>query len=229
MLDFSSNGAKGTGVPARKVGSIPSRSTKSRGNSALVAHPSQRGEGGSIPALPLHSIAECNAYLVGRHYLGPTKIATLGWKDEYGVLLFSNPRSRRLPKDWLELVRWCLNGEKNAGSKQWARFRRWAQRNLPATTIVSYSDPSAGHTGALYRACNWIWAPTWQRLRPPPSGGGKWSDSGKQQAVKDRWVFPLRDDARRAQLLGVNDEALMRRMPWASYPGDYARFKKRES
>jgi hypothetical protein len=170
------------------------------------------------------SVAECNRYLVGRHYLGPTKTATLGWKDEHGVMLFSRPRSRRLPTDWLELVRWCLSGEQNAGSRQWSRFVRWAKRNISAATIVSYSDPSQGHTGALYRACNWQWAPTWHRLRPPPTGNGSWT-KGKQQATKDRWVFSLRPDDSRKRMLVVDDSSVMKRMPWASYPGDYKRFQ----
>lgn len=196
------------------------------GDSSRVEHPVQPEGGGSIPASSLHlaSIRECNGFLTGRHYLGPTKAATLGWKDEYGVMLFSSPRSRRLPTDWLELVRWCLSGEKNAGSRQWARFQRWAKRNLPTTTIVSYSDPAQGHTGALYRACNWEWAPTWLRLRTPPTGNGCWG-TDKKQEPKDRWIFPLRPDPRRKELLFVNDESLMKRMPWASYPGDYQRFK----
>src|SRR5262244_4236099 len=118
-----------------------------RGDSSLVERPGHPGGGGSIPASSLHlaSIAECNRFLIGRHYLGPTKAATLGWKDEYGVMLFSSPRSRRLPQDWLELVRWCLIREPNAGSKQWARFRRWAKRHHPTTTVISYSDPEQKH------------------------------------------------------------------------------------
>ena len=52
------------------------------------------------------------------------------------------------------------------------------------TTIVSYSDPSVGHTGALYRACNWLWAPTWHRLQPPPTGCGSW-DGKKRSSPKD--------------------------------------------
>lgn len=174
------------------------------------------------PAHALASVRECNEFLVGRHYLGPTLSASFGWKDEFGVMLFSAPRSRRLPADWLELVRWCLTGEKNAGSRQWARFCRYARQHLQTTTVISYSDPSVGHTGALYRACNWEWAPTWLRLRPPPSGNGAWT-TAKQEATKDRWVFPLRPDDRRA-VLAVNDSSLMKRMPWASYPGDYKRF-----
>jgi hypothetical protein len=179
--------------------------------------------------MSLASIRECNRYLVGRHYLGPTRSAAFGWKDEHGVMLFAAPRSRRLPSDWLELVRWCLRGEPNDGSRQWAAFARWARIYLrTTTTIVSYSDPSRGHTGALYRACNWQWAPTWHRLRPPPTGNGAWTDD-KQQATKDRWVFSLRADPRRSDLLTVNDDSLMQRVPWASYTegrgGDYKRFR----
>lgn len=175
----------------------------------------------------LASVEECNRVLVGRHYLGPTKTAAFGWRDEFGVMLFSGPRSRNLPPDWLELVRWCLLGEANAGSRQWSRFTKWARSHIEATTIISYSDPSQGHTGALYRACNWTWAPTWHRLRPPPTGNGSWTE-GKQQATKDRWVFALKPDARRAGVLAVNDDSIMKRMAWASYAeprgGDYKRF-----
>lgn len=144
-----------------------------------------------------------------RHYLGPTRRG-FAWSDEHGVLVLASPTSRHLPSDWLELTRWCLYGEKNAGSKQWAKVARYLKTEHGATTVVSYSDPSVGHTGALYRACNWIWAPTWQRLRPPPSQGGSW-DGKRIQAVKDRWVFPLRQDSRRAQILRVNDESLQRK------------------
>lgn len=106
----------------------------------------------------------------------------------------------------------------------------WLRQTRPdATTVVSYSDPSVGHTGALYRACNWFWAPTWHRLRPAPSGHGKWTKGGKVEAVKDRWVFCLAPDAEREALLAVQDDALKRRMPWAEYRegrgGDYKRWK----
>jgi hypothetical protein len=180
--------------------------------------------------MALVSAAECNRYLVGRHYLGPTKASGWGWRDKYGVMLFAAPRSRRLPGDWLELVRWCLSGEPNAGSRQWASFSAWARKHHQASTVVSYSDPSQGHTGALYRACNWWWAPTWHRLRPPPTGNGEWT-SGKSQSVKDRWVFPLARDPRRVSVLAMDDGAVLRRFPWALYrePGgaDYRAFKAR--
>jgi hypothetical protein len=144
-----------------------------------------------------------------KHYLGKTSRG-FAWSDEFGVIVLASPTSRHLPQDWLELTRWCLTGEKNAGSKQWSKVARYLRHEHPATTVVSYSDPSVGHTGSLYKACNWIWAPTWQRLRPPPSQGGSW-DGKTIQAVKDRWVFPLKKDPRRLEVLKVKDEALQRR------------------
>ena len=88
-------------------------------------------------------------------------------------------------------------------------MRKHLREFMPhVTTVVSYSDPSVGHTGALYKACNWEWAPTWHRLRPPPTGNGSWRD-GEQQSVKDRWVFKLAKDARRDEILSVKDAALV--------------------
>lgn len=149
--------------------------------------------------------------LARQHYLGPAKRG-FAWADKYGVMVLSAPTSRHLPHDrWLELTRWCLFGEPNAGSRQWKKVARWLKQNRPEiTTVVSYSDPSVGHTGALYRACNWLWAPTWQRLRPPPTGNGSWVD-GKMESVKDRWVFPLRKDPDRQEILRVKDDALNRK------------------
>jgi hypothetical protein len=133
------------------------------------------------------------------HYLGPTRRG-FAWFDEQGALVFASPTSRRLPTNWLELTRWCLSGgTRNGGSIQWARVAHALKERTPATTVVSYSDPSANHTGALYRACNWSWAPTWHRIKPPPSGNGDWGTGS--QSIKDRWVFELRPDPLRQQLL----------------------------
>lgn len=180
--------------------------------------------------LLMPSLSDVAPFLAAKHYLGPSRRGHV-YSDPHGVMVFANPSSRRLPQqDWLELVRWCIDSPiKNAGSMQWRACRRWLLDSFPdVTTIVSYSDPSAGHTGALYRACNWQWAPTWLRLREPPSGNGEWTD-GKKQAVKDRWAFPLRPDPTRPTLLSVKDESLMRIMPWASYPGDYKRWTANRS
>lgn len=165
------------------------------------------------PIVPVTHVA---AFLDANHYLGRAERGW-AWSDEFGVMVFANPTARALPTDWLELIRWCLVGVPNGGSQQWARVRRWFAAERPEiTTVVSYSDPSQGHTGALYRACNWMWAPTWHRLRPPPSGNGSWPN-GEQQSVKDRWVFPLRRDPRREAALRVNDNALRVRFPDAEY------------
>lgn len=155
--------------------------------------------------------------LAERHYLGPIRRG-IAWQDEYGVIVVTAPTSRRLPGSWLELARWCITSDgKNAGSRQWAAFVRALRALRPdCSTIVSYSDPSVGHTGALYRACNWLWAPTWHRLRPPPTGNGAWQ-AGKSQSVKDRWIFPLRRDGDRAAILAVKDDAILRAKPDALY------------
>lgn len=182
--------------------------------------------------LPLETDAlSVNQILSASHYLGPIHRG-FTYRDEFGVLVLANPSSRRLPQfRWFELVRWCLLGTPNGGSQQWKRACRWLRETRPdVTTIVSYSDPSAGYTGALYRASNWLWAPTWHRLRTPPTGNGKWTTHGKTEAVKDRWVYPLTDDHARAAILSLKDESLRRRYPWAEFTeqrgGDYKRWKR---
>lgn len=163
------------------------------------------------PLTPRDEVVPCSvvaAYLDDNHYLGRSRRG-FAWSDEYGVAVLAGPTSRHLPADWLELSRWCLRGQPNDGSRQWSRISHWLRAEHAATTVVSYSDPSVGHTGALYRACNWIWAPTWQRLRPPPTGNGSW-DGQTTESVKDRWVFPLRPDARREAVLLPNDKSLLR-------------------
>ena len=76
-------------------------------------------------------------FLQRLHYLGPV---TRGfcWSDEFGVMVLAKPTSRRLPQDgtWLELVRWCLLGQRNGGSKQWAKVARALRAELPQVTTV---------------------------------------------------------------------------------------------
>lgn len=176
----------------------------------------QAENGGVIPTSTLHNFwttsSAVSGFLRANHYLGPVTRG-FAWRDEWGVVVLAKPTSRRLPQDgtWLELVRWCLLGEKNGGSRQWSRILRALRKDYPGvTTIVSYSDPSQGHTGALYRSCNWLWAPTWHRLRPPPTGNGNWGKD-KIQSVKDRWVCTVRKDARRSSILPVKDPSVVKR------------------
>lgn len=154
-------------------------------------------------------VRRVNQTLNDRHYLGSIGRG-IAWEDEFGCMVLTNPTSRRLPMRWLEIARWCLHGEKNGGSRQWARVRRQIRVIRPdVTTVVSYSDPSAGHTGALYKACGFKWRPTWHRLRPPPSGNGNWGT--RQESVKDRWVYEIAADAERDEILSVKDAAAARR------------------
>lgn len=165
------------------------------------------------------STADVAELLRANHYLGPIRRG-IAWQDEFGVIVVTTPTARNVPATWIELARWCIvSREKNAGSRQWAAFVRALRQQRPdVTTVVSYSDPSVGHTGALYRACNWWWAPTWHRLRPPPTGNGSWTGKGSdRQSVKDRWVFALQPDPFRVDVLVARDEAVLRRMPWARY------------
>lgn len=169
------------------------------------------------------TLVDVNPLLAERHYLGPIRsggatLVVVGEVDGHAAAaqVWRRPTSRRLPKDgtWLELSRWCLTSEagENAGSRQ-HRFAAAKLRELGVTTVVSYSDPSAGHTGALYRACNWLWSPTWLRLRPPPTGNGSWQrgEQRRQQAVKDRWVFHVaKRDVRREKLLEIDDPGAIR-------------------
>lgn len=162
---------------------------------------------------------EINPMLRREHYLGPLDsgqtvlVGLVGGRVVAGQV-WKLPTSRHLPFDgtWLELSRWCLTRDagENAGSKFHAAAVRYLRKtDAKVTTLVSYSDPSVGHTGALYRACNWQWAPTWLRLRPPPTGHGAWQD-GNTQAAKDRWVFPIRRDAKRTDLCEVKDASAIR-------------------
>ena len=162
-------------------------------------------------------LSSVRVLLESRHYLGATTRG-FAYRTTFGVVVLAPPTSRRLPGDrWLELTRWCLSGEKDGGSRQWARVWRWLREVRPhITTVVSYSDPAVGHTGALYRACNWLWAPTWHRLRPPPTGQGSW-DGRTPAGVKDRWVWCLAPDAEREALLIANDAAVQAKYPWAMY------------
>lgn len=177
----------------------------------------QLDEGGSQPTSPLHlwpdpdgfhvgTLEDANWLLQARHYLGPIDWARLvicQWADGrvVGCSVWKEPTARRLPADgtWMELARWCLTpeGGKNAGSRMHkVALVELRKRFSELTTLVSYSDPSVGHSGTLYKACGWLWRPTWHRLNPPPSGAGSW-DGINRQEPKDRWMFPLRPDANR--------------------------------
>ena len=168
-----------------------------RGTAAQVMFPENDGH----LAFRRGSLGEANELLSRAHYLGRAGAARFVLVGVIGDRLAAAqvwrwPTARHLPSDgtWLELSRWCLTPDAgpNAGSRMHAWAVRWLKAVAPEVqTLVSYSDPAQGHTGALYKACNWRWSPTWHRLKPPPTGNGSWRP-GKQQGVKDRWLFQLR-------------------------------------
>lgn len=165
-------------------------------------------------------LKEVNELLARAHYLGPIgggRIIFGGFIDGQLVAaqVWRSPTSRHLPQDgtWLELSRWCLTPE--SGDYGGSRMHKQAVRHIRVAfpgvrTLVSYSDPEHGHTGALYRSCNWIWAPTWLRLRPPPTANGNWGKT-KKQAVKDRWVFPVKADPVFDRITDVDDPPAVRK------------------
>lgn len=177
----------------------------------LVARlPFQAGDGGSNPTPRLHfthaAASEVNPLLAQDHYLGTVsgaRVCFAGWVDDTLVACqaYRWPTARMLPSDgsWLELSRWCLtpNAGKNAGS----RMMRWAKgeirKTFPAvTTLVSYSDPVHGHTGALYKASGWSYEPTHHGKRFDvdgigyASGHGSW-DGTTIQTPKHRWIYTI--------------------------------------
>lgn len=119
--------------------------------------------------------------------------------------VYRQPTARMLPSDgtWLELSRWCLTlgaGE-NAGSKMMGWARRRIRAKFPTvTTLVSYSDPTHGHTGVLYRASGWTYTPSHHGKRFDATGEGYPSGHGSWNGVdvstpKHRWTTQIRRDA----------------------------------
>ena len=173
--------------------------------------PFQAEDGGSIPTPRLHftraAVAEVNPLLSTSHYLGAVKSARFcfaGWVDDVLVAaqVWRWPTARMLPSDgsWLELSRWCLTPQagKNAGSRMMRWVRGEIRREAPAVRVlVSYSDPSAGHSGALYKASGWDESPTHHTERWKangkgyPSGHGSWDGGLTKQHPKQRWTYTV--------------------------------------
>lgn len=176
--------------------------------------PFQVGDGGASPTPRLHFtpclVSAVVPLLTAEHYLGPTsggRYAFAGWVDDELVAaqVYRHPTARMLPNEgtWLELSRWCLTpaAGDNAGSRMMRWVAHWLRSNAPDVTIlVSYSDPSQGHTGALYRASGWLDSPTHHTTRwrsdgiGYPSGHGSW-DGIHTMHPKERWVFHLKANA----------------------------------
>jgi hypothetical protein len=63
------------------------------------------------------------------------------------------------PRDYLELQRLVLLDEvpKNGESKFIGWCLRWIKKNTHIKAVISFADPTHGHSGIVYRASNWIY------------------------------------------------------------------------
>jgi hypothetical protein len=80
---------------------------------------------------------------------------------QVGCVIYSAPPrecdKRYGGKTW-ELARLYLLDEIPQNAETWliAQSIKWIRRNRPdVCNLVSYADPSAGHSGTIYRAANW--------------------------------------------------------------------------
>lgn len=106
--------------------------------------------------------------LIKRHYLGcwpGVCMLILALKIEavaFGAIVFSMPpretKARYGGETW-ELARLWIDDciPKNAETWMIGKSIRYIRRHCQSIkALVSYADPSAGHTGIIYRAANWL-------------------------------------------------------------------------
>jgi len=107
--------------------------------------------------------------LVRAHYLKRwpgVVVATLGmWKGPFlvGVIVFALPpretaKRYRVRVAW-ELARLYIMDSEPFNSETWfmAKAIKWVRSTFPAVDLlVSYADPSVGHSGIIYKAANWL-------------------------------------------------------------------------
>jgi hypothetical protein len=82
--------------------------------------------------------------------------------EQVGCVVYSCPpretETRYGGKTW-ELARLYLVDEIPANAETWliAKSVKYIRKNFPEVShLVSYADPSAGHSGTIYKAANWI-------------------------------------------------------------------------
>lgn len=101
-----------------------------------------------------------------KHYLGcfpavvPCILALRVDDRVVGTLIFSYPpreTATRYGGHVLELARLWISDDVPANGESWliAQGLRYLRQHFPAVTgVVSYADPSQGHSGTIYRAAN---------------------------------------------------------------------------
>lgn len=127
---------------------------------------------GLVPSPPVArvTLADANRLLDAHHYLGGLRTATLALGHEEGATMWGVLRSRGWDAKLraagfkaIELVRMVgIPGHRWATSSLLASSTKTVLREYDV--VVTYADPMAGHSGAVYRAANWVELP--QRAQP---------------------------------------------------------------
>jgi len=118
----------------------------------------------SLRPVPLAEVSVFVAahYLRKRPAIVLLSLGIFSFDQLVGMVLYSAPPKqsdvRYGCKTW-ELARLYLLDEVPKNAETWAISGsvRYIKRHHPEVgCLVSYADPSAGHTGAIYKAANWI-------------------------------------------------------------------------
>jgi len=107
---------------------------------------------------------EANIMLDNWHYLGGVKCILHAYGHDEGVCVFTNCRSRVYEEKMkekgikaVELTRMVAkDGHKWGMSSLMSLCEKEIKKLNKYDVIVTYSDPFAGHTGATYKASNWL-------------------------------------------------------------------------
>lgn len=136
-----------------------------------------------------HDARQIQAWCEAFHYRG----APINWRYGYwvmcnqrkvGVVTVGRPTSPTHPQDGsvLELSRFHLLDccPKNSESRVLSLVKRAVERDSDAIVMISYSDPSQGHTGTIYKAAGW------------EDNGESESNSTRGGPIKRRWSISLK-------------------------------------
>ena len=107
---------------------------------------------------------ELREWIKRSHYLEsapPGYVAALEFlegKERIGGMLLGRPAARTYGEEILELTRMYFvdSAPKNTESAALAMMRAFVRKWFPSIRLlISYSDPSQGHTGGIYKADGW--------------------------------------------------------------------------
>ena len=146
----------------------------------VVQQPHPAEDSGSNPTPPLQfsrcSLADVTAFVKEHHYTHShmaTNVLYCFRIDVSGVLsgaalfgnMAGNPKASCVmeghddPHEYQELCRLVLLDElpKNSESRFIGWCLRWLKKNTSLVALISFADPSRGHSGVIYHATNWVY------------------------------------------------------------------------